>query len=327
MTLLACLKRQAPLSLSNYMAFCLYHEEEGYYTTHTPLGRTGDFITAPEICSLFGETLALALMALKRPLPHLVELGGGRGLLMKDMAQTLKKLGQHPTLHMVEISPTLQAQQKETLKGFSVHFHQTLQTLPKNAPLTFVGNEFLDAFPIDQFVFTNNAWHERLIESDLTWTTRPSSFVPHKNYPEPKEGDICEYPTQGLPYFKTLLSLLKNQGGTLLLLDYGHTAWRYGDTLQALKNHIPQDPLKNPGSADLTSHVNFSHLLEESQRAGLAPFPLLTQGEFLKHYGILERLKALTKNSPHTIALHRAVERLINPREMGTLFKVFLAVN
>ena len=321
---------KGPLSLSRYMELCLYHPHHGYYMTKNPFE---DFITSPEISSLFGETIALCLETIGREQGYeavsLVELGGGRGLLMEDMARTFQTLSRPvSSYHMVEVSPVLKACQQETLKNFPVVWTENLPAI-NEGPVLIVANEFFDAFPVDQYIFTELGWQERCIDSDLRWVARSTSFSPPSAWPSPKIGDIFEDPVTVRSYFQSILDLLKTHGGIFLTVDYGHSHRAYGDTFQALFKHQYVDPLKSPGEHDLTTHVNFKILFDEAQEAGFEPLSLLTQGDFLKHYGIQERMGSLLKMlSPQKQTdLLKALKKLMHSQEMGSLFKVMIIVH
>ena len=57
--LAARIAAEGPISLHDYMEACLYDPAHGYYKKRDPLGRGGDFITAPEISQVFGELIGL----------------------------------------------------------------------------------------------------------------------------------------------------------------------------------------------------------------------------------------------------------------------------
>ncbi|MDR2609308.1 MAG: SAM-dependent methyltransferase [Rickettsiales bacterium] len=135
-----------------------------------PLGKDGDFITAPEISQLFGEIIAVWVMhtweKLGKPSKFsLVELGPGKGTLIHDIIRVTKKHNDFfdsVSIHLVEISPALQEIQKEKLKGLDVNWHENIDSLPKQ-PTIFLANEFFDALPIDQFVYRNGEWYENRV--------------------------------------------------------------------------------------------------------------------------------------------------------------------
>ncbi|MGL9725441.1 MAG: class I SAM-dependent methyltransferase [Wolbachia sp.] len=163
-------KNQGSISISDLMNTALYHKEYGYYMNKLPLGKDGDFITAPEISQLFGETIAIWIMhaweKLGKPSKFsLIELGPGKGTLIHDVIRVTKKYSgffHSMTIHLVEISPTLQKIQKEKLKGLNINWHKDINNLPKR-PTIFLANEFFDALPIDQFIYHDGHWYENRV--------------------------------------------------------------------------------------------------------------------------------------------------------------------
>lgn len=163
-------KSQGSISISDFMNAVLYHEKYGYYTSRLPLGKDGDFTTAPEISQLFGEVIAVWIMhtweKLGKPSKFsLVELGPGKGTLIHDIIRVTKKYSSFfnsMLIHLVEISPTLRKIQKEKLKGLGVNWHKNIDYLPEQ-PTIFLANEFFDALPIDQFVYRDEGWYENRV--------------------------------------------------------------------------------------------------------------------------------------------------------------------
>ncbi|GIT91114.1 ATP synthase subunit beta [Jannaschia pagri] len=332
MTLRAQIKQRiattGPLTVADYMAECLLHPTFGYYATRDPLGASGDFTTAPEISQMFGELLGLCLaqtwMTQGSPAPFaLVELGPGRGTCMADMLRATRGVpGFHAAaqIHLVEASPTLRAVQAKTLADYAPQWHDTVGTLP-DLPTFAVANEFLDALPIRQHVRDVASWRERLVtvqDDALAFALGPAMPVPELDTHSVADGTLVER-CPGLPPVISTLSARVARGGAALLIDYGH--WRsQGDTLQALRAHQPEDPLANPGQADLTAHVDF----EAVAQAAANPSELTRQGVFLERLGITARAQALARSLTGAaleshVAAHR---RLTHPAEMGDLFKV-----
>ena len=163
---------EGPIPLSRYMALALSHPVHGYYTTRDPFGASGDFTTAPEISQMFGEMIGLwagtVWVTMGRPARiALVELGPGRGTLMADALRAARVLPDFLaalTVHLVETSPTLRERQRAVLAGgaASISWHDTLDDVPPG-PVIVIGNEFLDALPIDQWARHETGWHERLV--------------------------------------------------------------------------------------------------------------------------------------------------------------------
>ncbi len=334
--LISKIQEEGPLTLADYMRQCLYHPEYGYYIKKNPLGREGDFITAPEISSLFGFVVRTAIESLVTEYNLqdglIVECGGGTGFLMEDI---LSAPFSPRKAHMVEISPVLQNKQQDRLKGFEVEWHTTVSELLstiKNQPLIVVGNEFLDAFPIHQYVFTKEGWREKAIglsaSEEFIFQEIPTSFTANASYGPAKVGDIVEESQDVLDYLDPLFTHIKSYGGAGIFIDYGYSVPAYGDTFQGIKTHQYEDPLKNPGNVDLTAHVNFQRVQEYAENRGLQALPLLTQKEFLEHYGIDFYL---SKILPHVEAADQqsfmaSIQRLMDPKGMGSLFKVIIVV-
>jgi NADH dehydrogenase [ubiquinone] 1 alpha subcomplex assembly factor 7 len=319
-----------PISVADYMAECLLHPVHGYYTTRNPFGTAGDFTTAPEISQMFGELIGLALAQawLDRgsPAPFtLAELGPGRGTLMADVLRATRGVpGFHVAARvgLVEASPRLREVQAQSLGGHDATWFDRIEDLP-DAPIFLVANEFLDALPIRQFQRGPQGWHERLIglrDDALAFgLSAPLPQVPDTPaFCNAPEAAVVEDNMSARLAVAEVSTRIGRHGGVAYWIDYG--GWRsQGDTLQALRQHRPDDPLAHPGEADLTAHVDFEPL------AALAPaFAYDTQGAVLTRLGIDARAERLARNlTGAALESHRAArDRLTNPDEMGSLFKV-----
>jgi len=318
-----------PMTVADYMAECLMHPEHGYYSTRDPLGASGDFTTAPEISQMFGEMIGLCLAQAwmdqgAASQITLAELGPGRGTLMADALRATRKVpGFHDALsvHFVEASPTLRKAQKTAVPSAS--FHETADSLP-GGPLFLIANEFFDALPIRQFQRAEDGWHERMIglDNDLSFGLShpaPLKALEHR-LTDTKPGDVVETCAAATGIVEQISKRIEADGGAALIVDYGD--WiSLGDTLQALREHQPVSPLENPGTADLTAHVDFEAL---ASAANCAHTRLTPQGVFLERLGITARAQALAKQlDGHALTSHIAAHRrLTHPEEMGNLFKV-----
>jgi NADH dehydrogenase [ubiquinone] 1 alpha subcomplex assembly factor 7 len=330
----AHIRAAGPLTVEEYMALALGDAEHGYYRTAPAIGREGDFITAPEICQIFGELIGLwAVMVWQSmgcPAPFaLVELGPGRGTLMADAlraARVVPAFRAAAEVHLVEISAPLREAQRTALSGVTPHWHDCLEHVP-DMPAIVIANEFFDALPIRQLVLTGGVWCERrvgLAGGGLCFIAgEPSAYAANLGLSETApEGSIHE--TQ--PAARPVIAELARRGSThplaALIIDYGHTGG-FGDTLQALRSHSFADPLRDPGRVDLTAHVDFAALAREACRHGLKASLPLPQGLFLARLGIAERWQRLSRNATPAQAelLTSGVRRLTSPGEMGELFK------
>ena len=316
-----------PMPVSQYMAAANAH----YYATRDPFGPAGDFVTAPEISQMFGELVGLWAADLweraDRPVAQWVELGPGRGTLAADARRAMAKAGLEPAIHFVETSPVLRAAQGERVPDAT--WHASVETLPGDAPLIVVANEFFDALPIRQLVKRSDAWHERLVACQDTL------FLPIVGKPVPPEviperlrdappGAVLETSPASVAVMRSLAGRIARQGGAILVIDYGREGPVLGDTLQAVRGHAFANAFAAPGEVDLSAHVDFTTLAAAAQAAGATVWGPVEQGEWLVRMGIDTRVAALARAAPDRIeALAAARERLV--RGMGALFKVLAA--
>ncbi|HET6468519.1 MAG TPA: SAM-dependent methyltransferase, partial [Geminicoccaceae bacterium] len=244
------IREQGPIAVAGYMALALAHPRHGYYATRDPLGAGGDFVTAPEVSQVFGELIGVALahywQVLGVPAPvHLVELGPGRGTLLLDLLRagaTVPGFGDALRIHLVETSPVLRQVQAGRLAGQAVAWHESVQTVPDDAPLLVVANEFLDALPVRQFELTREGWRERVVALAPAGSfvfalgAGISAMDPalRRAWPDAAPGSIRELAPAREALASELARRLVAQGGLALLIDYGDTATR-GDTFQAVR--------------------------------------------------------------------------------------------
>ncbi|WP_134678802.1 class I SAM-dependent methyltransferase [Paracoccus ravus] len=319
----ARIRLSGPLRLDEYMQLCLLHPEHGYYATRDPFGAAGDFTTAPEISQMFGEMIGLALaqswLDQGAPSPFvLAEIGPGRGTLMADILRTIRAvpgMREAAQVTLIEASPHLRKIQREKL-GEITHLDQA-GDLPR-MPLFLVANEFFDALPIRQFQRQPEGWAERIVALDPEGRLVLGLAAPAPG-PDAPLGEIRETCPAAAPIVREIAGRIAAHGGAAILIDYGNWDGQ-GDSFQALRAHRPENPLENPGEADLTAHVDFASLALAGQAAGAQVSRMATQGEWLTRLGIAARAERLAQagDSGAKAALHR----LTAQAEMGQLFKV-----
>ena len=321
------IRETGPISLAHFMAESNAH----YYTTRDPLGEEGDFITAPEVSQMFGELIGLWFADLwvrmgSRKRIHYVELGPGRGTLTKDALRTAARYEFDPQIHFVETSPELRKLQLDAFPN-ATHHHD-LSTLPDDAPLLIIANEFFDALPVHQLVRSAQGWHERMIGldgDDLVFVAgdKPMDAIVPPSWKSAPQGTMIETSAAASAVMAEIAQRLKEQGGAALIIDYGPFELRAGSTLQALRAHEKVDPLKHPGEADLTTHVDFELLKHVAEANGADVMGLTMQGDWLRNMGIEIRHEALVRKNPEEEAkLKRQFGRLVDDGQMGALFKV-----
>ena len=335
------IKSAGPMPVWRYMELCLTHPEHGYYISRDPLGREGDFTTAPEVSQMFGELLGLWAASVWKAMGspselRLIELGPGRGTMMADALRALRVLPplyQTLSVHLVEINPVLREKQRATLSGArNLAWHDNIDEVP-HGPCVIFAKEYFDALPIQQVVRCETGWHERVIELDssggLTFGAA-SEPLPHFEVLLPAlvraapVGAVFEWRPDA--EMMKIARRVRDQGGAAVIIDYGHLRSDAGDTFQAIARHSFTDPLKDPGQADVTAHVDFEALARAADDLGACVHGPVTQGDFLKRLGIETRAAALMAKATLEISedISGALRRLIGGGRggMGSLFKV-----
>ncbi|HVZ03535.1 class I SAM-dependent methyltransferase [Hyphomicrobium sp.] len=335
------IRRDGPMTVQSYMARCLWDDPHGYYRRQRVFGATGDFITAAEISQIFGELIGIWAGVVWRNVfgaPGAVtfaEYGPGRGTMMRDAlraARVVPGFSEAVRPYLIEASPTLAGLQSETLADFRGKITWGSKLDEFAPPAIIVANEFLDSWPVAQWIKTGDGWRIRGVSLDpageLQFDTLDGD-CPHEAFdallPDAPPGAVVE--TQRLDRLATALQSLMQRGPVvMLLIDYGHTIAAAGDTLQAVRAHQYESPLASPGEADLTVHVNFYDLASTLHRAGLALDGPVMQSEFLGAVGIVERTSRLMAANPQRAGeIETSVARLLAPSGMGSRFKVLAA--
>ncbi|MGC2776932.1 MAG: SAM-dependent methyltransferase [Bradyrhizobium sp.] len=335
------IKASGPMPVWRYMELCLMHPEHGYYISRDPLGREGDFTTAPEVSQMFGELLGLWAASIWKATGspqqfRLIELGPGRGTMMSDALRALRVLPplyQTISVHLVEVNPVLREKQKATLTGLrNVTWHESFDDVPEGPSVIFA-NEYFDVLPIHQMVRRESGWHERVIELD-----EEENFV-YATAADPTPGFELLLPplVRAAPpgaifewrpntEIMAIARRIRDQHGAAVVIDYGHVRSDVGDTFQAIARHSFADPLKTPGLADITAHVDFDALARSAEAVGARVHGPVTQGEFLQRLGIETRALTLMQKAAPDVSedIASGLKRLTGGGRggMGSLFKV-----
>lgn len=335
--LLALIRRQIAaaggwLPFDRFMASALYAPGLGYYaradaTIFGALPQGGsDFTTAPEMSALYGAALAPSLrQALDATATDtLWEFGAGSGALA---AQLLDALGERVQRYaIVDLPGSLRARQRERLARYGERV-QWLDALPASFDGVIVGNEVLDAMPVQLLHFDGDAWFERgvterdgaLAFADRATELRPplaADFLP---------GTTVEIHAQAEAFMSTLAERL--QRGAAFFIDYGfpeveyyHPQRREGTLMCHRAHRADADVLADVGRKDITAHVNFSAVALAAQDAGFAVLGYTSQARFLLNGGVLPLLQAAQQRGDWPAVA--ALQKLLAEHEMGELFKV-----
>jgi SAM-dependent MidA family methyltransferase len=350
------IQAQGSVSLSEYMNLSLHHPKHGYYATKNPFGMGGDFVTAPQLTTLFGEIIGLFFAAQWQRLSKnspitFVELGSGNGFFIRDMLNATAKVdGFHENLRiiLVEKSPKLAKEQKDLLKPFmerveitwAEDFALAVDDINPNNPLFVFANEFFDAFPIRQFAKEDSRWHEiqvaldgdsyRLAKSKTDYTMQLSPFINILGYDTNNipEYSVLEISFEAINIYSQLCDLIAKIGGLALIIDYGFIKNSFQPTLQALQNHTPVNIFHEPGKCDLTYLIDFGAYYNIANRfSSLQAYTPITQSNFLKSIGFQVKVEQALKNETNEAKkelIKLATARLTDADKMGDLFKVLL---
>jgi SAM-dependent MidA family methyltransferase len=343
------IRSHGPISVKDYMTACLFDREHGYYRNRSVIGASGDFVTAPEISQTFGEIIGLwcavvwQTMGSPRRL-NLVELGPGRGTMLRDALRAAARVSgfvEAARVLLIEPNETLRDIQRQTLAALPVPFTYLEPPQTPEGPAIILANEVLDCIPVWQMQWVGDAgaggrWHARVVDLDagggLVFGIGPEARMRPQGLagmPMPQPGDILE-DRNARGVISGICSTAATGPVAALLIDYGHLATTFGDTLQAVREHAFEHPLTSPGEADLTAQVDFAALaaLVGEWNSGpdhpqLAIDGPVTQSAFLASLGIVERASRLMAANPALAGeIEAGVARLVSPSGMGSRFKV-----
>ena len=334
------------ISFARYMERVLYEPVLGYYSGGSlKLGRDGDFVTAPEISTLYGRTLAQAILPLlEQTGMRILEFGAGTGKLARDIMDELADTGRPVVQYdILELSGELRQRQQQTLAGYEAVCWLT--ALPERFDGVVLANEVLDAMPVQLVVRRNGCWHELGVaceDGELVMRERQSDDALAQTIacriPDAgglPEGYVTEIHTRAYGFVRTLADMLvSGKAGAAVLSDYGFPAHEYyhpdrsGGTLMChYRHHAHADPFHLPGLQDVTTHVDFTAVASGAETGGVDVLCYANQAAFLIGAGLLERLEnGMEKNAADTGQL-QAVQTLLSPAEMGELFKVVVLGN
>jgi len=332
------------ISFSRYMELALYAPGLGYYSGGSAkLGKDGDFTTAPELTPLFGAALAHAAAAIiAQTAPQILEFGAGTGQLAFDVLSEMAQLGIRIERYViVELSGELRGRQQDKLRDFAQV--EWLDALPESFEGVVLGNEVLDAMPVELVIRHPEGWQELKVtvkDGRFDYLPVPASAavlaqiarqIPeHDSLPV---GYVTEVHSVACAFMTTLSQMLtRGRGGAALLFDYGFPGHEYyffqratGTLMCHYRHHAHPDPFYYPGLQDITAHVDFTAMALAAQDAGAEVLGYLNQAGFLIAVGASDLLlRTDPADSLRYLPQARALQKLLSPAEMGELFKVLL---
>ena len=332
------IKKSGKIPLDKFIDLSLYNKKFGYYMKKSPFGKKGDFITAPNISRLFSEMIAIWIISFWKKLGspkkfNLIDLGAGNGEMMKILIESFQNFPSFQkscNIIVHEKSPVLIRIQKEKLSKSKVNWISKISKIKKK-PSIFIANEFFDAMPIKQLRKQRNIWYEKFVNFE---NYSKASFIEKKtdiekiekrlNFKISHNQNFIEYSESGLDYLKKISNIIKKNTGGLLIIDYGYLEKKMKNTLQAVSNHKFANILDNIGGVDITHNINFELFKKFTQKLGGLDNNLNTQKNFLIKMGIKERAEILSRNKNFSkkADIFYRLNRLIDEKQMGTLFKV-----
>ncbi len=332
------------LPFSRYMEMALYAPGLGYYAAgSTKFGAAGDFVTAPTLTPLFGQTVARTVAAvLAETGGEILELGAGEGHLAADLLNGLADLGALPSRYCIlEVSADLRARQQARLAESASPWLDRvvwLEALPTAFTGVILGNELLDALPVDVLHRRIGEGSDKLFERGVVraenggfaWADRPVSSADLRALGGafPAVDDYVSEVSLAVPaLIRSLAARLER--GALLFFDYGfpraefyHPQRSQGTLMCHYRHHSHDDPFWLPGLNDITAHVDFSAVAEAGRQEGLDLLGYTSQGAYLLQAGLLDQLATLEVGTAAYLRAVVALQKLIQPHEMGELFKV-----
>lgn len=337
------------ISFADFMEAALYTPAMGYYNAGaTKFGYAGDFVTAPEISSLFGKTIAREVAEVFELVGYsdILEFGAGSGKLALDLLLELEQLDSMPKRYFIlEVSADLQQRQRELFEKYAPHLVSSVQwlsSLPHEFDGLILANEVLDAMPVHLVVWQDHHLYERGVtwnQQAFEWQERSlisgELFEIAQELPPFKDAMshdsfryLSEISLANRHFMRSLAQILRR--GVILLIDYGfgqseyyHPQRSQGTLMCHYRHHAHDDPFYLPGLQDITSHVDFSAITQVALDSGLQLLGYTTQAYFLINCGITEILSRIPADIPYQyLPLANQLQRLVSPAEMGELFKV-----
>jgi len=353
--ILSQIEKRGPIPFSQFMEWCLYHPQYGYYQSErTRTGRNGDYYTSPCVHPLFGGLIAKQLFQMSEQTGgstfDVVEIGGGRGFLCQDVLQWTKK--NFPAFHqrlryrLIETAPSFLKEQRERLEPFKKEGKifwmdpEAFEEGKNQIEGCLLSNELVDAFPVHQVIFDHGDLKEIYVTQDHgrlkeQWggpsEPRIASYFQSLEITL-QEGQRAEVNLKALDWMERVARCLRK--GFVLTIDYGYLSKelyaphrKEGTLLCYYRHQTSENPYERLGEQDITSHVDFTSLIRKGEEVGLRFTGLVPQYQFLIALGLLQEMEDRGREMSEMDALQfrLSLKHLIEPEiGMGEVFRVLI---
>jgi len=339
------------ITFHEFMALALYHPRQGYYCSQREMmGRQGDYLTSPEVNPIFGwlvgKQLGQIWEVIGRPQPFtIVEMGAGSGALARDILDWARRHAPEffaaLEYRLVEVSDELAARQRRAIQDVDERLEKaawlpSLEAIPEGSIVgCLLSNELADAFPVHRVTVRQGRLQEVYVgwrDGSFEETLGPPSTPALEEYFRrlglfPGEDCQAEVNLDALDWIKAVARALSR--GFVMTFDYGYPAdllyapWRRQGTFLCFYRHNPSaDPYARVGRQDMTSHVDFTSLVQAAQEEGLETVGLTTQARFLEALGIGGALAGAARAElwlEEYYARRRALTELLDPAGLGRI--------
>ena len=332
------IKKNDILTVDKYIYEALYNRRSGYYMKNNPFGKSGDYITAPNISILFSEMIAIWCVAFWENLGcpkriNIVEMGSGNGEMMLQMIKVFEKFKKFKissNYYILEKSNFLKKIQKKKLLSQKINWIDSINKI-KNGPNIFLANEFFDALPIKQFIKKKNKWFEKKVKKEKNGEFKLADSITNIKSLEKKIGinltsnqKIIEFSPLAFKFLNILSKKINSLEGGLLIIDYGYFEKKMRNSIQSVYKHSFNNIFDNLSKSDITYSLNFYLIKKIAKKLNLNVAGLTDQSSFLTNLGILHRAEIMSNNLKFTekADIYYRLKRLIDKDLMGGLFKV-----
>lgn len=335
------------IGFDRFMQAALYEPGLGYYETRTVFGEQGDFVTASELgpwsTLAFADLIVDSWQKLDEPANWtLIEQGSGAGLQLASLLDMLVQLPlKMPRVISVEHCAGLRARQQQLFsdRRLDVSIVASLSELDPLEDVIYYSNELPDAFPVPSFHYKNGQFFERGVGIDGEGFCWLDGEMPMAEPPAVDASLIAAWPESYISEFNPALADWQQELGRVICkgfaftVDYGYAQQEYyrqarteGTLLAHLQQSASEDLLTDPGSRDITAHVDFSALVAHGRKAGLSPLLWMSQGGWLAQSPSVQALIDTLAKQNDKVSLHLLAhaKRMLMPFGMGEVFKLLV---